>query len=347
MKKILLVMPKFFDYEMRFAESLSKMGDVVSVVYDENKFFLPRIHIRVFLLIIRFILSCVDCYWLWKKYYRLASVFSLRYASSSGFEKYILEHIPVKQVDLVVVVKGFGFSSGLVQEIKEKCKPERMVLYQWDIIDRFPQVIEIYSLFDRVFTFERNDLEKWRGSLYLPTPVDMTRIISISKELINKESPKIDFCYVGSFTFYRFFKLKALKRNLKKSHCKFTFILVTKSKLLSRIFPDVSNEVITETERVKLYLNSKYVVELGHPGQTGLTQRCLESFVCQRPVYYVGDYNKLSLDAHFSKFIFGRGQVAFSMEINDGSISEVFKGENNRFLDCYSYDYWADRVTNS
>lgn len=103
-----------------------------------------------------------------------------------------------------------------VQQIADK-----LVAYQWDGIERFPQVQNYISLFDYFHVFDRSDLNKFPSTkpctnFYFPLP------------LINRKNIP-DTYYVGTFSQDRFNLLLNIKDSLDQLNIKSTITLSTES----------------------------------------------------------------------------------------------------------------------
>jgi hypothetical protein len=157
------------------------------------------------------------------------------------------------------------------------------LIYQWDPIVRFPSALNIYPFFDHVFTFEPNDKNKYKKSIYL-----QTFYIKQDNNFVSLETDKNknDFIFIGKFSFYRYKLLKKLKKNVRKNNGSYYFHLV-KPKFIPIKYLDV--EIVKNTnlpykEVEKLYRNSKCIVEINHPGQQGYTQRIYDAIYMHKYV---------------------------------------------------------------
>ncbi len=141
--RILLVTPKFHGYYHEIANSLNRKGCDVTVLFDN---YYPR------------------------GLKNAISVFSKRFTQSMYdryFEKAISD-MADKQFDKVVLIfGGFPFSRRHVAELKKKQPRAEFIYYNWDSVGNYSSVLSFLDLFDKRFSFDLKDCEKY-GFDFLP-----------------------------------------------------------------------------------------------------------------------------------------------------------------------------------
>lgn len=183
-KKILLLMPQFFNYSTLLINELERRGAVVEFV--ENK-------------IQRFDPASPQCKmrFLRQIYYDL---FSLRW-------RYLKKLIYTKvSYDIFLCINGFSFDGKLVQKLRETNPDIHCVLYLWDSTKMYDWG-GITSYFDKSFSFDPLDAQQL-GISYLANfyPRDV--------ELTNATLTK-DIFFIGSQHADRFDVLKKIVTHIK------------------------------------------------------------------------------------------------------------------------------------
>ncbi|WKA63799.1 hypothetical protein [Pectobacterium aroidearum] len=336
---IIFLCPKFFEYEEKYAAALNHSQRVYSVFYDENDFFLPNIFVRI----ANFILSRV---FFWRggpqacvKYNRLLNHFMLR--NKHGFQRFIIKKMESISADNLVMIKGFGIDGDFIQKLRQSNNIKHVTLYQWDSIIRFPSVLDVYPYIDRVITYNKKDMTFYPLSEHFPTPTDLT----IAEDSIFSDE-KYDFCYVGSFTQYRYKKLIYIAKMLSASGFTYDFRLVTKSKFIERFCNFTTRERVPLLSLNAIYLNAKCVLEIPHPGDEGITQRVLHAISLNKKILVYGAKNYSNYE-HVSDSIYYVNSVN---DFNKNVLSSfVLKNASVKkdVLSMYSYSAWAKMVINN
>ncbi|WP_323660174.1 hypothetical protein [Pectobacterium versatile] len=336
---IIFLCPRFFEYEEKYAAALRHSRLVYSVFYDENNFFLPNIFVRM----ANFILSRI---FFWKggpqasiKYNRLLNYFMLK--NKYEFQRFLIKRMENISADNLVLIKGFGIDGDFIQQLKQSNNIKHVTLYQWDSIIRFPSMLDVYPFIDRVITYNIKDIKLYPVSEHFPTPTDLTVIEDDS--VVNE---KYDLCYVGSFTQYRYKKLIHISKILSGFGFTYDFKLVTKNKFIERFCKFATTEQVSPTSLNTIYLNSKCMLEIPHPGDDGITQRVLHAISLNKKILVYGakDYSNYK---DFSESIY---YVNSFDDFNKNAFS-IFVSKHTSIkkdiLSMYSYNAWAKMVTNN
>jgi len=172
-----LYCPEFYGYEQAIADALQRKGFSVQRYfpneYKEMKLSLPQ---KILMRLARY--SALD----WVKERINALVFprqnqALRGTAADAYE-------------LLVVVKGYGLSRRSIQAFPAR----RKILYQWDRIAKFPSIPPIYSAFDGVFTFSKEDAARGYGAFLENFPMPRTP---------SGVAPRKRAFFIGEYSAYR------------------------------------------------------------------------------------------------------------------------------------------------
>jgi hypothetical protein len=299
-KKILLLMPHFFNYSTLLINELEHRGAVVEFV--ENK-------------IQRFDPASPQCKmrFLRKIYYDL---FSVRW-------RYLKKLIHTKvSYDIFLCINGFSFDGKLVQELRDTNPDIQCVLYLWDSTKMYDWG-GITSYFDKNFSFDPLDAQQL-GISYLANfyPKDV--------ELTNATLTK-DVFFIGSQHADRFDVLKKIVTHIKAVsdyeihllikyrtilHSKFLYFLFKHStinyainfvknyELIERkikfdflIYSPVSPEIVQN-----MMEHSRCVLDIQAPTQVGLPHQLVLALGMGKKIITTNDWIK-NFDFYDSKQI--------------------------------------------
>lgn len=267
-KKVLLIMPNFFDYPQLITQELNSMGYDVDYFDDRpsTKGIIKAI-IRV------------------KK--DLISNYIEKYFNS------ILETVKSKKYDVFLLISGqsLSFTKEMLLKIKELQPNTEFVLYQWDAMSNFEYIQNMHDLFDRKYSFDRNDCNKNKDLHFLP--------LFFSNKYRNIGSTEVkdfkyDFCFVGTAhpKKYKFIKLmtEQLADKYKNMFVYFFFpskLVYYYRKLKNPEFKKAKKSEfhfipVKGKEMDELITNSRCILDSPQGGQLGLTIRVLEALGAKR-----------------------------------------------------------------
>lgn len=257
-KTVLLIAPKYFDYEKLIKKAIEKHGAKV-ILYYEN---LDEVNLR----------------------YRFISVYLTSF-KNRVIDKYYSK-IAQKfegDIDVVLVIRGSSCSENTMRLFRKAFKPNcYFILYQWDSVENNTNALKIARYFDSVLTFDIADSKKY-GWKYRP-------LFYISDESIEYDARSIDAAYICSIHSKRVELYKKIKDSAKKNKIKLYKHIYSDPKFfLKRKYINRANELhdikISELNFKKIdnyrlnriYGNCKIVIDYTHPLQTGYTMRTIES----------------------------------------------------------------------
>ena len=265
-KRILFFAPNFFGYDKEIRKKLQEYGALVDL-YDERPssgFFVKAI-IR-----------------LNKK---ILSKYINRY-----FNKIIVTN-QNKKYDFVFFIKGEVLTPSIIKKIKESFIGAKFILYLWDSIDNYKSIKETLFLFDKTFTFDLTDSRKIELLIFRPLfYIDGFKDIGQSKS----QSFVYDLLFIGTVHSDRWNFLKKVREEAKKHNFKVYYYLYIQSPIIfifRKIFDkkfrtiptnDIKFFSIPKSEILSLTKNSKVIVDIQHPKQTGLTIRTFEVLGARR-----------------------------------------------------------------
>ena len=261
-KKILLVAPHYFNYDVFIKEHLEAKGYIVDLIndrpYDSN----------IFKAIIRTNRSII-------------SFFLYRYY------KYKILKKSVQEYKLIFVIQGEGLVPSFLKWLRIKYQKTPMVFYLWDSLANKPGLQLNFPYFDRVITFDPFDAQRFKidfAALFFPQ--------NLKKQ--KKIKSKYDLSFVGSLHGDRGILIQLLKKN--NPNLQFYTYLYSPSfwifylrrcfnKDISTVnFKDLHFKQLHYDKVQKIFCQSKVILDIHNVNQSGLTIRTLESLAFDKKI---------------------------------------------------------------
>lgn len=264
--RVLFIAPKFFGYEREIKLELERVGCQVEW-RNERPASSPLIKA-----LIRFRPELVAM------------------ISDAYFDRIIQEAVE-RQFDTVFVIKGEALSLERLRRLR-RCLPEaRFLYYSWDSLKNFKNSGKKLSCFDKVYSFDRFDCINDQGIKHLPLFYVNAYEALAASSAADATEQDIDLLFLGSIhsdryqVVQRIFKAADIAAPNVKLYAHFFYqsrwVFVVR-KLLDRYFRlipwrDVQWQSLSLQEVLALVSRSRILVDIHHPGQTGLTMRTIES----------------------------------------------------------------------
>lgn len=256
MKKVLLFVPKFLDYDMQIKHELKKFGYSTDIVYEN-----------------------IDAY---------NTAFKTICTLLPNIKCKLATKIYEKQTDqltndyeYVLIIRGSMITNKYLYKLKEQFSIAKFLMYQWDSLAFNKNALGISDMFDGLFTFDMNDANKY-GWNYRPLFYDESRVNT-------KLERDIDICYICSAHSQRIKILERIKTECeKKQFSLFHYLYAIKrsyflhkyvlnDKLFRKFADDVYTVPLSSEDTNDIYERSKVIIDYTYPGQNGLTMRTIES----------------------------------------------------------------------
>ena len=261
--KLLLIMPKFFDYPEIIVNELNEMGYEVDFFDDRpstNDWIKAAIRINK----------------------NLIGTYIKKYFES------VMKTVRNKKYDVVFLISGqsLSFSESMINEIKLCQKDAKFVLYQWDSQTNFPYIKQVQKYFDKCYSFDRRDIEETPSLKFLPLFYSR-KYEEIGKR--NNTNFKYDFCFVGTAHPKKYKFIKMMSEQLKSVYPN-QFIYFFFPSPIVYFYRKIMNNELRKAKynefhyvplKVKdmndVYETSRCVLDSAQDGQLGLTIRVLEA----------------------------------------------------------------------
>jgi len=260
-KNILFISVRFFNYENIIKEKLEERGAVVDF-FDERPS--NSILVKGILRIKRDIYASKI-----KKYY-----------------DNLLEQLHTKTYDYFLLIKGEVIPVYFIKKIKKMNPAIKMIYYNYDSFQNNPHALEFLPLFENRFTFDTEDAKRYNLSF---RPLFYSD--DYKKIRLKKKSPKreYDIAFIGTAHSDRYIISENVGEKSQKfglSHFAYYYsqsksVFYYKS-LFDKSFKKfdikkLSFQTLTHSQIIDIYEKSDCILDINHPGQTGLTMRTFET----------------------------------------------------------------------
>lgn len=257
-KKILFFAPAFFRYEYMIAEKMREMGARVDM-YDVRS--VTGAFSRALLKI-------------------SPSIFKKQ--SLDYYEK-ILNDNREKDYDYVLIVKCDMTPTSILEKIRVQYPNAKLCLYLWDSVENIPGVTEKFKYFDTLHSFDKNDCDKY--------PILKFRPLFFGDQFrkpVKDGDYKYDISFLGTIHSDRYAVIKEIQKiaEIMKLRCYwfmylqsefiYKFYKFTKREFKGTTKDNFDFEKMSASDISQVVDESRIILDVQHPKQTGLTMRTIE-----------------------------------------------------------------------
>lgn len=258
-KKLLFFSPAFFRYENMIADKMREMGAEVDM-YDVRSITgaFDRALLKIF-----------------------PAIFKKR---SQKYYEEIIENNKGKDYDYILIVKCDMTPISILERFRNEYPNAKLCLNLWDSVDNIPGVIEKFKYFDILHSFDLNDCEKYPELNFQPLFFgDQFR-----KEAKKQDECKYDICFLGTIHSDRYAVIKQVQRIASEKGLKCYWFLYLQSKFIYYFYKITKKEFrgvnqstfsfdkMSVDDISKVVDDSRIILDIQHPKQTGLTMRTIE-----------------------------------------------------------------------
>ena len=325
-KKLLLIMPKFFNYAELICDELQRLGYEVDFFDDRpstNAWVKAAIRINK----------------------NLIKNYITRY-----FEK-VMETVAVKKYDVVFLISGqsLSFSKGMTAKIKSCQRQARFILYQWDSQTNFPYIKAFHKYFDKKYSFDRKDVNNTRGLNFLPL------FFSKNYEKIGDEKRvnyKYDFCFVGTAHPQKYKSIRMMSNQLKTVYPKqyiyfffpsvivFYYRKIHDKELRKAHRKEFHYVPLDEKEMEKVYKESRCVLDSAQAGQNGLTIRVIEALGAKKKIITTNE-DVVNYDFYCPENIYVyKGKI----DLDSPFFTRPYRDVDSRIYNKYALRNWLGEI---
>lgn len=203
----------------------------------------------------------------------------------------ILDYLSDRMDDIstVFIVKGTCIDRTFFTHLKIANPKINIVVYSWDSVKNAPNFLELSKSADSVFSFDPEDCLKY-GFSYMP--LFFYKTMERNRHVIAK---KYDFSFVGSYHSDRVAVLNRFLLNHPNANSFIKIFFQSRLQYLFYFFYDrnlrcmpaswLTFNALSNADIEGVYRESKYVIDIHHPSQSGLTMRTWEALSSTTALY--------------------------------------------------------------
>lgn len=263
----------------------------------------------------------------------------------------ILEKIKDNEYVLIFIVNCKVFTPLMIQQLRDKQKSARLVLYMWDSLTLYPNSERLIPIFDKVYSFDSEDCEKIEKLTFMPL------FYCRDYEKLGQENiEEIEYDIVSICTAHpnRYKIIHELFSRLESNGIRiFSYMYLNKLQYVyNKLFvPEFKSAKSSEfrfvplsyEETIDILKKSNTVFDIQHNSQSGLTLRTIETFGAKRKL--------ITSNTNIRKYDFYNENNIFVM--NENIVSEIdqfikhdYEPINDDTYKKYSLHNWIDAIIN-
>lgn len=326
-KRILFFAPTFFGYEYDIKKRMETAGAVVDM-FDErgNNKNIVKALIRLNPHLIR-------------KYIE------------SYYEK-VLNTTHSINYDYVFFLKIEAATKKVLEKIRLFHPEAKLYLYEFDSIQNYRHTLELIPLFDKVWSFDRYDCDKYNLN-FLPLfyNTEYAEVAAASNTF------KYDTLFVGTIHSDRYHYVKAIETQINEyggTTCSWQYfpsiLLYYRMKFRNSYFrqnakrKDFKFTSISKSDLLSLIGQSRILIDSQHPKQTGLTMRTFEALGARRKL--------ITTNPHVMEYDFYRENNVLIVDRNNpiiplSFIKAPYEELPNEIYNKYSLSSWLSNIFNN
>lgn len=263
-KKVLFISPRFFGYEQRIIVELVRQGAVVDF-FDERG--APSAFQKILI--------------------RRMKLFARPYIRS-----YYRRELSVRQenfYDYIFFNSPEAATPWVLRKLKLSFPQARFILYMWDSVKN-KNAKSILKYFDKMSSFDRADCSKF-GMFFRPL-----FFVAPSENLVSPRNGLHDYCFIGTIHTDRYFILSRLREQIGRQNQSVFLYMYFPSRILF-FLQKLLNSSLRRVTKDQFYFsplqfssveeeirNSRCIIDIHHPKQTGLTIRIFEALVAGKKI---------------------------------------------------------------
>jgi len=217
-----------------------------------------------------------------KPYTRNISKLGLYPKKEVAEKEYYARLLTYKNYDFILVRHGFQLDNGIYTALKSNNNNAKFINFHWDSLKNSYNYLGIINHFDKIYSFDVKDCQEHRRIEYLPL-----FYIDQYKALKNSSSTNIqstDLLFVGSWrNMERYQLILKTKQFCDNNRLRFKYYLhIDKFKyvnalLKGKFIKEVQFKLLSHEEIVRLFSDTKVIIDFPSSFQNGLTMRSFEA----------------------------------------------------------------------
>ena len=325
-KRVLFFAPAFFNYEKLIANKIKELGAEVDL-YDERS--INSAWERAVLKVIPFVFC--------KK-------------TETYYKSIIKENID-KDYDYILIIKGEMVTKKIISTLREVFPNARMCLYLYDSVNNVPGIAKKFFLFDSISSFDLKDCEQYATLKFRP----LFFADQFRTKVKTEKKFKYDISFIGTIHSDRYSIIKKVDAFAKNSNLSTFWYLYLQSKFIFYFYKLTKKEFrnvqidtfmfdkMSVDSISKIVDDTKVVLDVQHPKQTGLTMRTIEMIGMNKKIITTNDSIK-------RYDFYDPGNIAIisrkDVDIPEGFFENDFRPIPEEIYENYSLDRWVLEVLN-
>lgn len=251
-----------------------------------------------------------------------------------------------KRYDYVFIIKADMIPGKSLQKIRTKYADAKLCLYLYDSIKNIPGILKKLPYFDVKYSFDLNDCSLYPELKLRP----LFYADEFRREKGEEESYQYDISFCGTIHSDRYKIIRKIEDICKKKAYKMYWFGYLQSKFMYYYYkvtkPEFRNTSISTFTYTKLNSsnianivnNSKVVLDIQHPRQTGLTMRTIEMVGMKKKI--------ITTNKEIKKYDFYKPENICVIDRDNITIPDEFLNIPYQTLDKetyekYSLDQWV------
>jgi hypothetical protein len=316
-KNILLICPSFFNYEKEIKNTLEDLGASVEFFDERPKnSFLTKVIIRSGLNVL--VKKNIDTHY-----------------------QALFNKVSTLVFDTILVINPEVIDKPKVQYLKSLHPKARFILYMWDSFENKEKSYDLVHFFDKKVTFDKQDSMRY-GMQFLPL-----FYINAYSKIPMKKAYKYDICFIGTAHSDRYKIVKAVENITNQYNLKvFPYFYLPSAVMfwIRKLFlpkykygdiGEFSFLSLTHNKIANIFENSKVILDINHPLQSGLTSRSLEALGAKRKL--------ITTNQNIIHYDFYNNQNVYLLDRNNPKVERDFFTSDFKQLDDSIYDKYSLR----
>ncbi|WP_438469183.1 lipopolysaccharide biosynthesis protein [Vibrio vulnificus] len=318
-ERILFISPRTHGYELDIENAIKNRGDCI--YYDERPFTssIGKIILRL----------------------------NIRFLSKLWIDKYyksIFHSVSKVHIDTLFLVIPESVPSWFIEDMRSLNSQMKIIIYMWDSFKNRKSVSRLEKYADKIFSFDKHDCEE-RGFRFLPL---FYTDDFIQSSAVNKI---YDFCFIGTVHSDRSKVVTKVSKcggnNFIYWYCPSRLLFFLKKIFTNELkgidYSDVNFHSLDKNEVSLIMRKSRVVIDIHHPGQSGLTMRTIESLgTCSKLVTTNADIVNYDFFNEDNCHIISRDASDIRIP-SDFSLSE-YRKVSKKIIESYHIDAWVNYI---
>lgn len=264
------------------------------------------------------------------------------------YSKKIIQKSMNYKYDLVFVILGQSFDYDFFNKLKLIHPESKFIYYLWDSTSNFPCIVSNYPAFDKVYSFDKYDCEKYGFTfkpLFYINQFDLKSII---------QNNKYDYSYIGTIKPGRFSLIKSIINQLEcigykgidyfYLHSKFVFFYYKrkyKTEFKNSDRKKIHYNTLSKKECFDIIKDSRIVIDAPQPMQIGLTIRIFEALGMNKKIITTNaDIKNYDFYNPKNIYILKDGKI----DIDDAFFKSDFEMIDRTIKNNYSISNWLKKI---